>query len=147
MSTLTREKSNGKPSQRMRKRSVRPARNEVRTAGNREVDFLARIPTGEQQLLQVCADPDATEIGARETRSRLADARQQTRQLFQGMVARGLRKRWLCHASVNIAGDVEVLNWTGRAGCRMVSWGLAAEAFDALTEGHKRPSMKPGISS
>ena len=76
-----------------------------------------------------------------------ADSRQQALELFQGMVERGLRKRWICQASVNIADDAEVLEWAGRAGCRMVFLGLEAEDIDALTEVNKRLNMKRGTSS
>jgi radical SAM superfamily enzyme YgiQ (UPF0313 family) len=76
-----------------------------------------------------------------------AESRRQALQLFQGMVERDLRKRWLCQASVNIADDAEVLEWAGRAGCRMVFLGLEAEDIDALTEVNKRLNMKRGVSS
>ncbi len=76
-----------------------------------------------------------------------ADSRQQAMQLFQGMVERDLRKRWICQASVNIADDAEVLDWAGRAGCRMVFLGLEAEDIDSLTEVNKRLNMKRGTSS
>jgi predicted AAA+ superfamily ATPase len=38
----------------------------VRTPGGREVDFLARSATGEEALIQVCADPTAPEVRERE---------------------------------------------------------------------------------
>jgi radical SAM superfamily enzyme YgiQ (UPF0313 family) len=76
-----------------------------------------------------------------------ADSRRQALELFQGMVERGLRKRWICQASVNIADDAEVLEWAGRAGCRMVFLGLEAEDIDALSEVNKRLNMKRGASS
>ncbi len=46
----------------------------VRTAQNLEVDFLARYPDGEQQLIQVCANLDAAETVERETRALRAAA-------------------------------------------------------------------------
>jgi len=46
----------------------------VRTAENCEVDFLARYPDGNQQLIQVCTNLDAPETRARETRALLAAA-------------------------------------------------------------------------
>ncbi len=75
------------------------------------------------------------------------DSRRQALQLFQGMVERGLRKQWICQASINIADDPEVLEWAGRAGCRVVFLGLEAEDLDALTEVNKRLNMKRGVSS
>jgi radical SAM superfamily enzyme YgiQ (UPF0313 family) len=76
-----------------------------------------------------------------------AESRQQALELFQGMVERDLQKRWLCQASVNIADDEEVLEWAGRAGCRMVFLGLEAEDIDALSEVNKRLNMKRGAAS
>ena len=76
-----------------------------------------------------------------------SDARQQTLQLFQGMVERGLDKRWICQASINVADDIELLEWAGRAGCKMVFLGLEAEDTDALTEVNKRLNLKRGAHS
>jgi predicted AAA+ superfamily ATPase len=45
----------------------------VRTPSGREVDFLARFPTGAPVLIQVCADPTAAETAAREFQA-LAEA-------------------------------------------------------------------------
>jgi hypothetical protein len=41
----------------------------VRTAGGFDVDFLARYPTGGEELLQVCADPTDAETLDRECRA------------------------------------------------------------------------------
>ena len=46
----------------------------VRTPEGHEVDFLARGPTGDSELIQVCADPTASETNARELRA-LTEAR------------------------------------------------------------------------
>ncbi len=45
----------------------------VKTAEGHEVDFLARYPSGEQELIQVCADASAAETAGRELRA-LAEA-------------------------------------------------------------------------
>ena len=44
----------------------------VRTTEGFEVDFLARYPDGNQQLIQVCADLGTLETQERETRALLA---------------------------------------------------------------------------
>ncbi len=67
--------------------------------------------------------------------------------IFQGMVERGIEKRWFCQASVNVADDPEVLDWASRAGCRMIFLGIEAEDVDALTEVNKRLNLKRGVSS
>jgi hypothetical protein len=51
----------------------------VRTSEGFEVDFLARTPDGGEQLVQVCADLDASGTRDRETRSLLAAAREYPR--------------------------------------------------------------------
>jgi hypothetical protein len=46
----------------------------VRSAEGHEVDFLARHPTGEEELIQVCADASAAAVSERELRA-LAEVR------------------------------------------------------------------------
>ena len=76
-----------------------------------------------------------------------AHGQQQALQLFQGMVERGLKKQWFCQASINVADNLEVLEWAGRAGCRMIFLGIEAEDAAALTEINKRLNLKRGTSS
>ena len=63
------------------------------------------------------------------------------------MVERGLKKQWFCQASINVADNLEVLEWAGRAGCRMIFLGIEAEDAGALTEVNKRLNLKHGTSS
>jgi len=74
-------------------------------------------------------------------------SREQALALFKGMVDRGLRKRWLCQASLNFADDQDLLRWAGRAGCQMVFLGLEAEDVDALLEVNKRLNLSRGVTS
>lgn len=76
-----------------------------------------------------------------------SECRAQALAIFQGMVERGIEKRWFCQASVNVADDPEVLDWASRAGCRMIFLGIEAEDVDALTEVNKRLNLKRGVSS
>jgi radical SAM superfamily enzyme YgiQ (UPF0313 family) len=76
-----------------------------------------------------------------------SECRAQALAIFQGMVERGIEKRWFCQASVNVADDPEVLDWAARAGCRMIFLGIEAEDVDALTEVNKRLNLKRGVSS
>jgi hypothetical protein len=48
----------------------------VHTAGGREVDFLARYPDGDQELIQVCASLDDPETAQRELRALVEAARE-----------------------------------------------------------------------
>jgi radical SAM superfamily enzyme YgiQ (UPF0313 family) len=67
--------------------------------------------------------------------------------LFQGMVERGIEKQWFCQASINVADNPEVLEWAGRAGCRMIFLGIEAADDHALEEVNKRLNLKHGVSS
>ena len=73
--------------------------------------------------------------------------REQALELFKGMVERGIEKHWFCQASVNIADDPEILEWAGRAGCRLIFLGIEAEDNDALGAINKRLNLKRGTSS
>jgi len=75
------------------------------------------------------------------------EARQGALELFKGMVQRKLDKWWFCQASLNFADDEEVLNWAGRAGCKMVFLGLESEDEDALAEVNKQLNLKRRVSA
>ncbi|MBN1810244.1 MAG: B12-binding domain-containing radical SAM protein [Anaerolineae bacterium] len=75
------------------------------------------------------------------------ESREQALAIFCGMVERELDKWWFCQASLNFAGDDEVLHWAGRAGCKMVFLGLEAEEVDALAEVNKRLNLRRGVES
>jgi radical SAM superfamily enzyme YgiQ (UPF0313 family) len=75
------------------------------------------------------------------------ESRDQTLAIFKGMVERKLNKWWFCQASLNFADDEEVLEWAGKAGCKMVFIGLEAEETDALAEVNKRLNIKRGVDS
>lgn len=72
-------------------------------------------------------------------------SRQKALALFKGMVERGLDKWWFCQASINFADDADVLDWAGKAGCKMVFLGLEAEDIDALSEVNKVYNLKRGV--
>jgi radical SAM superfamily enzyme YgiQ (UPF0313 family) len=74
-------------------------------------------------------------------------ARDMALRLFRGMVERGLTKQWFCQASINIGDDPEVLEWAGRAGCRMVFLGLEADDSAALAAVNKRLNLKRGADA
>lgn len=73
--------------------------------------------------------------------------RQQTLEIFRGMVERGINKNWFCQASINVADDPEVLEWASRAGCRMIFLGIEAEDDQALESVNKRLNVKRGTAS
>ena len=45
-----------------------------------------------------------------------AGCQEKALELFQGMVERDLKKQWFCQASINVADNLEVLQWASRAG-------------------------------
>jgi len=69
-------------------------------------------------------------------------ARERALALFEGIVQRGIRKSWLCQASVNFADHDDVLALAARAGCRLVLLGLEAEDAAALEGANKRLNLK-----
>jgi radical SAM superfamily enzyme YgiQ (UPF0313 family) len=73
------------------------------------------------------------------------DAAERASSLFQGMLDRGIRKDWLCQASLNFADDEEVLELAGRSGCRLVFVGLEAEDATALGEVNKQLNLRRGV--
>ncbi len=98
-------------------------------------EVLAEMATIPQELMFI-VDDNIIGYGA-------AD-RQQTLELFRGMVDRGFQKQWFCQASVNVADDPEVLRWAGRAGCKMIFLGIEAEDGAALGAVNKRLNKKRG---
>jgi radical SAM superfamily enzyme YgiQ (UPF0313 family) len=77
------------------------------------------------------------------------ESREQALAIFRGMVERKLDKWWFCQASLNLADpeNEQVLQWAGRAGCKMVFLGLEAEEVDALAEVNKRLNLQRGVES
>ena len=61
--------------------------------------------------------------------------------LFKGMIERGIKKKWICQASLNFADNEEVLEYAARSGCRMVFLGVEAEAGHALEDMNKKLNL------
>ena len=74
-------------------------------------------------------------------------SRERALRLFQGMVERRLRKRWVCQSAVNFGNDERLLNWAAKSGCRLVLIGLESEQIDALQEINKRLNLRLGAES
>jgi len=72
--------------------------------------------------------------------------RQQALEIFKAMAERGLNKRWLCQATVDVADDEVLLEWASRAGCRMMFLGMEAEDLDALAAVNKRLNLRRGAA-
>jgi radical SAM superfamily enzyme YgiQ (UPF0313 family) len=67
--------------------------------------------------------------------------------LFKGIIERGIKKEWICQASLNFADNEEVLEQAARAGCRVVFIGVEAESVEALAEVNKRTNLRMGVDA
>jgi radical SAM superfamily enzyme YgiQ (UPF0313 family) len=72
-------------------------------------------------------------------------SRERAKELFRGMIGRGIKKQWFCSASMNFADDEEVLELAAKAGCIMVLLGVESERIDQLEETNKKLNVKIGI--
>ena len=69
------------------------------------------------------------------------------KELFKGMIDRGIKKDWYCQASINFADDEEVLKYASESGCRMVLLGIESEKADQLKETNKTMNLNRGVDS
>ncbi len=69
------------------------------------------------------------------------------KELFKGMIDRGIKKDWYCQASINFADDDEVLKYASESGCRMVLLGIESEKVHQLEETNKTLNLNRGIES
>jgi radical SAM superfamily enzyme YgiQ (UPF0313 family) len=67
--------------------------------------------------------------------------------LFKGMIARKMKKLWICQAAINFADNEEVLYWARKSGCVMILVGVEAENANALKDVRKNLNLKRGIKS
>jgi radical SAM superfamily enzyme YgiQ (UPF0313 family) len=65
--------------------------------------------------------------------------------LCQGMVARGLRKRFAIQASLEMAQNNDLLVWLARAGCFLVSVGIESTDERTLRHLRKASNLKVGV--
>ncbi len=67
--------------------------------------------------------------------------------LFKGMIKRGIKKEWLCQASLNVAENEDVLKYAAEAGCRMILIGIESEKVDQLAVTNKKMNLKIGVEN
>ena len=67
-------------------------------------------------------------------------------EICQEIIRRGIKKDWLCAASMNIADHEEVLHFAAEAGCKMIFLGIESELIDQLESANKRTNLKIGIA-
>jgi radical SAM superfamily enzyme YgiQ (UPF0313 family) len=74
-------------------------------------------------------------------------SKERARDLFKGMIDRGIKKDWYCQASLNVADDEEILHYMAESGCRMILIGIESEKVHQLEEANKVLNLKMGIDS
>jgi radical SAM superfamily enzyme YgiQ (UPF0313 family) len=72
------------------------------------------------------------------------ESKERARQLFEGIIRRGIKKIWLSQSSINFADDPELLKLAYRSGCRMIFLGIEAENEDQLKEANKKLNLSRG---
>jgi radical SAM superfamily enzyme YgiQ (UPF0313 family) len=69
---------------------------------------------------------------------------ERAKKLFKGIIDRGIKKDWVCQASLNFADDEEVLALASKSGCRLVLIGIESEKVGQLQETNKKLNLKIG---
>ena len=64
--------------------------------------------------------------------------------LFRAMIAAGIRKKWICQATINLADDEQLLQLARRAGCIGVFIGFETLSTEGLAELGKRYNILKG---
>lgn len=67
--------------------------------------------------------------------------------ICEEIIRRGIKKDWLCAASMNIAEYDDVLDVAARAGCRMIFLGIESELVSQLEDANKKMNIKIGIDN
>jgi radical SAM superfamily enzyme YgiQ (UPF0313 family) len=74
-------------------------------------------------------------------------SRERAKELFTGMVDRGLRKNWWMQTSINAADDEEVLFLAAKSGCMLALIGFEAVDPDILKAMRKGVNVKAGVGN
>jgi radical SAM superfamily enzyme YgiQ (UPF0313 family) len=75
------------------------------------------------------------------------ETKERAKELFEGILRRGIKKYWLSQSSINFADDRELIRLAARAGCRMIFLGIEAEQEAQLEEANKKLNLKKGAKS
>jgi radical SAM superfamily enzyme YgiQ (UPF0313 family) len=67
--------------------------------------------------------------------------------LFKGIIDRGIKKDWVCQASLNFADNEEVLKYAAESGCKLVLIGIESEKIIQLQETNKKLNLKIGVDN
>jgi len=66
------------------------------------------------------------------------DHMERSKALLRAIIAAGIKKKWICQTTVNMADDPELLDLAVRAGCFGVFIGFEASTPEGLVEVHKK---------
>jgi radical SAM superfamily enzyme YgiQ (UPF0313 family) len=76
-----------------------------------------------------------------------SESKERARQLFEGIIRRGIKKLWISQSSINFADDPELLKLAYKSGCRMIFLGIEAETEDQLKEANKKLNLSRGAKT
>ncbi|RLD43869.1 MAG: radical SAM protein [Bacteroidetes bacterium] len=72
-------------------------------------------------------------------------SRDHAKAIFQGMIDRGIKKKWWSQASLNFADDPDLLKLAFESGCRMIFIGIESEKTEGLESTNKKLNLKIGV--
>jgi radical SAM superfamily enzyme YgiQ (UPF0313 family) len=75
------------------------------------------------------------------------ESRERARQLFEGIIRRGIKKYWISQSSINFADDPGLLKLAYRSGCKMIFLGIESETDDQLKEANKKLNLTRGAGA
>lgn len=72
-------------------------------------------------------------------------SKEHARQIFQGMIDRGIKKHWWSQASLNFADEEDLIKLAYKSGCRTIFIGIEAETVEGLKSTNKQLNAKYGV--
>ncbi len=75
------------------------------------------------------------------------ESRERARELFQGILDRGIQKFWISQSSINFADDPDLMDLAYRSGLRMIFLGIESEDEESLKEANKKLNISRGATS
>jgi len=76
-----------------------------------------------------------------------SESKTRAKELFEGMIQRGLNKKWWMQASVNVADDEQVIELAARSGCMYVFIGFETISKQTLKHMKKGVNLKLGVEN
>ena len=74
-------------------------------------------------------------------------SKEHAKNIFQGIIDRGIKKHWWSQASLNFADDEELLKLAFDSGCRLIFIGIEAETTEGLESTNKTLNAKIGVDN